>query len=677
VEPTYQLVARAAALGNARYRPWYLYPRNGVEVVKRLSEAFAASSTYHTARLRDSAAAFWLYLADKYDGLQKRPQFLDKPEYVDWWGKDWYRTGPRSNLVKLRVDALTAWLFADPPRLEVKSLGAPFELRRAVEDRSLALDSTVNEIEALISLMETGRDGWLTGWGACLPVVRSDRMEYKRLLASQVWWDPTEGSSPWSMIICELRDRWDLCSWYEGLDRERLSLSQKNHRNKVGCIERASASSSDSLYGAEAYMTPHEWMLRMDGACNAGDQVLVVHAWRRSRTGDRDRADGRYVMAAAGPGMSDPVLLCDMPYLWADLPVCWWSPYPDPSGGITGVGISHVLKRHQKSLDHSDSVQQDHVDTLGWTKVAVDDYGASGEEASVQEFAEQQITLLRLRGLQTPVVMQVPAINESHLRWSREIERRADVDSGVPAVIQSGQTQRGAGAPAVAMVEEASLGTDRLSDAYRRWQRMRVRVGTRTLEEIEDALVLDHGFEVSFNGNDGRPYTRNWGDLHRLNERYSVGVETAGALGNTRQGRVLRALDLAAKGLLDPQIASALLTRSPDMRAGTEMQRAGVELVIDQLDELVKPDGAHEAAGAITKEQDLLAAVYFGRAYINLARQQQAEFSTIERLRTYFATAESLLAEQRQGEQGAGGMVTGGAMGEPLPAGVAGITPGA
>lgn len=650
VEPTYKLVQRAAALGGARPRPWYLYSRNTAEVARRLSDAFASSSTYHQKRLCDAAASLWLYLADKYDSVERRPQFLDRSEYVDWWGENWYRSGPRSNLVKLRVDALTAWLFADPPRLEVKSLGAPFELRREVEDRSLALDATVNEVDALISLMETGRDGWLSGWGACLPVVRADRVEYKRLLASQVWWDPVEGANPWSIAVCELRDRWDLCGWYEGLDRERLDLSRRDHRANVASLERAPASETDCLYGAEAYQTPHEWMLRLDGARNAGDQVMVIHAWRRSRTSDPERADGRYVMVACAPGLADPILLCDMPYLWADLPVCWWSPYPDPSGGVTGIGMAHVLRRHQKSLDHSDSVQQEHVDRLGWTKVAVDDFGASGEEAAIQEFADQAITIMRLRGLQTPVVMQPPAINEAHFRWSREIERRADVDSGVPAVIQSGMTQRGAGAPAVAMVEEASLGTDRLSDAYRRWQRMRIRVGARTLEEIEDALALDQDFSVSFNGADGRPYTRCWAEIHRLNERYSVGIETAGALGNTRQGRVLRALDLASKGLLDPEVAQAMLVRSPDMRAGAELQRAGVELVIDQLDELVKPTGEHDRALALTKDQDLAAAVYYARAYINLARQQRADFDTVERLRTYFATAEAL-ADELQAER--------------------------
>jgi hypothetical protein len=653
MHPTYALAMRAAKSGSARARPWYLYPRNDAEVVRRLAATFAATSSYHQDRLRDSAAALWLYLADKYGDMERRPGWLSDDRYVGWWGEGWYRNGPRSNMVKLNVDALTAWLFADPPRLEVRSNGAPFELRRAVEDRSLALDATVNETDAKIALMDIGRDGWLTGFGAGLPLVRQNRVEYRRLLASQLWWDPTEttaGKQPWSIVLCELRDRWDLCGWYEGLDREHLELSKQRQRTALQRLERLAPTACESLYDRDAYQTPHEWQLQQDGAWNGADQVLVVHAWRRSRTTDSDQADGRYVMLAAGPSMAEPVLLCDLPYLWADLPVCWWAPYPDPSGGLTGIGISHVLRSHQRSKDKSDAIQQRNVDTFGHTKVLVDAMGPSAEESVLQEYFDLGITVVSVAGMQAPQVVQPPVMSEGQLAWSREIERRAANDSGVPAVIQSGQTTRGAGAPAVAMVEEASLGTDRLSDAYSRWQRFRIRVGTCTLEAIEDALALDQDFEVSFQTSDGRPYTRNWSQIHRLNETWQVSVETAGAVAPTRNGRMLKILDWTSKGILDPRIANEMFLRTPDARSGAELQRAPVELILDQLDELVASDGDHDRAMAITLDQDLEQACYWSNLYINQAMGQRAEFATVERLRSYYAQAESLRDQKRADE---------------------------
>lgn len=653
MEPTYALAARATKAASSRPRPWYLYPRNDADVVRRLAATFASTGAYHQDRLMDAAAALWLYLADKYGDMERRPGFLSDARYVGWWGENWYRQGPRSNMVKLNVDALTAWLFADPPRLEVRSNGAPFELRRAVEDRSLALDSTVNETEAKIALMDIGRDGWLSGFGAGLPMVRQNRVEYRRLLANQLWWDPTEttaGKQPWSIVLCELRDRWDLCGWYEELDRDHLDLSKAKQRIKLQQLERLAPTACESLYDREAYQTPHEWQLQQDGAYNGADQVLVIHAWRRSRSTEEDQADGRYVMLAAGPSMAEPILLCDLPYLWADLPVCWWAPYPDPSGGLTGIGIAHVLRSHQRSKDKSDAIQQRNVDTFGHTKVLVDSMTPSSDESVLQEYFDQGITIVNVPGMQAPVAVPPPVMNEGQLAWSRELERRAQNDSGVPAVIQSGQTTRGAGAPAVAMVEEASLGTDRLSDAYSRWQRFRIRVGTCTLEAIDDALKLDQDFEVSFQTTDGRPYTRNWSKIHRLNETWQVSVETAGAVAPTRNGRMLKILDWTSKGILDPRIANEMFLRTPDARSGAELQRAPVELILDQLDELVAVDGDHERAMAITLDQDLEQACYWSQLYINQAMGQRAEFETVERLRAYYAQAESLRDQKRADE---------------------------
>jgi hypothetical protein len=451
-------------------------------------------------------------------------------------------------------------------------------------------------------------------------------------------------------VVAELWDRWALLSYFDALDPKALDISKAQRDARCEAVEKRRPCAGDWLYGRQAYQTPYQYSIELGGAGAGGgiesDTVLVVHAWRRSTTADPERADGRYVMLACMAKMSDPVLLVDQPYAWPRLPVSWWSPWPAPSGGLCGTGFAHVLRGHQKSLDKSDYQLQRHMDELGHKKVLIDSSTAEAEAQVLAEMAERRISVVRVPGMQMPQVVEMPALHEGHLAWSREVRGRAREDSGVPAVIASGETNRGAGASAVAIVEESDRATDRVSNVYNRWTRMRINVAERTMECIEDGLTANRDFRASFHDSDGswRGGT-SWSELHRLNEDYSIGLETAGALGRTRYGRLLKALDLASKGMLNPKFAQDMLEQSPDVRAATRLQSAPRQRVYKKLGELIKPNGRHDWALGLDADVDLDLAVDVCVMLINEADNAGADFETIERLRKFKATAQGLREE--------------------------------
>jgi hypothetical protein len=652
VTKTYEKASRA--LERSSYTssscPWWFYPRNSHEVAMRLQNTFKATSGFHELRLSDQAAAQWLYEHDRFT-FSSYPEFLDDSKYCDWWGSGWYKGGPRSNLVKQYVDRAVSWLFTDMPRLEVRANGAHFELQNAIEDRSLALDQTVDSDRSRLRMMEVGRDGLLTGWGAVRPVQAEDSIHYLRVQPHECWWDPAdaEKGDPWAICIAERRDRWELCSWYESQEYKALGLLKRDRDAKMGTLEKLRPTPGDWLYGNKAFQTPYQWQLEQGGSQVYSDQVLVLHAWRRSTTSVPERADGRYVMIACGPSLSEPLLLMDAPYLWTRLPVCWWAPYPAPSGGLCGTGIAHQLRGHQRASDHSDAVQQEHLDELGWKKVAVDPATMGAAEDDVlTDMAARKIAIIRVPGLQIPQIFEPPALHEGHLRYSDLVRSRAAVDSGLPATIASGTSNRGAGASGVAMIEESDRATDAVSGLYHQWQFMRIQVAERTMELIEDCLKQNRDFRATFRDEDGSWRAESWGKLHRFKEAYAITLETAGALGRTRYGRIMRALDLASKGMLDPALARQMVENSPDVRAALRLQSAPRLLVFRKLRELISPDGDHAWGATVHKDMDLSLADQMAWFMLNKADEERADFETIERLRTFRATVRGLLDEEAE-----------------------------
>lgn len=649
-------------------KPWWRLPRYSEDIAPTLHSLFRRSHRYHQSRLQSAAASMWAYERDLYE-FDRYPAGLTSA--FSWAGDDWYRKSPKSNEIKKTVDAATAWLFADQPRIEVRANGAPFEMRRVLEERSLALDQTVDSVPARIAFMDVGRDGWLTGFGAMRPVHYESRIEYRRLLAHQLWWDPVDAADgkPWMMGCIERWDRQALTAWYRDLDREHIGISREKHKLKLEAVETVDTVGGDWFYGADAYVPPYEWLIRGQGVWSeASDQVLVVHLWRRSTTAAEGKADGRYVMLVSGPQGRDGRVLIDATYGRRDLPIVWWSPYPSPSGGITGIGLAHTLMGHQMAMDKSNYRIQQHLDELGMSKLIVDS-SAGMDDKQIAAMAEKHgIAVIKVNGMNAPQVYTPEAFRGDHLNWTEALRRRVQEDSGLGQVIVTGASKLGAGASGVAQVEEEQRQTDRVSDVYERWSAMRLAAGERTIEVIEDAITTDKDFAASFMDKDGSWKKMPWSKLHRLNEQYQVTLEPTGALGRSRAGRLQKALELTDRGLIPPEIAKRMLMDSPDLRAmGRGSGLSAEDRVTKILAELSSDDGNHEQA--VDDDLNLSVALTFTNVAIDEAHNAGAKLETLKRLRDFkLAVAKRL--EQRAKEQAAsqpaptmpspaGGVITG------------------
>lgn len=625
--------------------PWWRMEKYSEELAPNLHRMFTRSHRYHSSRLRNAAAAMWAYERDLYEFDTYPTGMLNA---LSWAGDDWYRKSPKSNEIKKTVDAATAWLFADQPRIEVRANGAPFEMRRILEERSLALDQTVDSVPARINFMDIGRDGWLTGFGAHRPVHYEGRIEYRRLQAHQLWWDPVDAADgkPWMMACIERWDRQALKAWYRDLDRKSMKLSEAKHKAKLTALDSIEPVGGDWFYGADAYLPPYEWSLRDSGVwSDASDQVLVVHLWRRSTTSKEGKADGRYVMLVCGPKGRDGRVLIDAEYGRRDLPIVWWSPYPSPSGGITGVGLAHTLMGHQKAMDLSNYRIQQHLDELGISKVLVD-VSAGMDDKQITALAEKNIAIIKVSGMNAPQVIAPAAFRTDHAQWVTEIRNRVKEDSGLGQVIVNGSSQLGAGASGVAQVEEEQRQTDRVSDVYERWSAMRLTTGERTIEVIEDALTTDKDFAATFMDKDGSWKQMPWSKLHRLNEQYQVTLEPTGALGRSRAGRLQKALELAAQNLVPPEMVKRMLMDSPDLRAmGRGSGLSAEDRVTKILAELSSDDGDHEQA--VDDDLNLPVALSFTNNAIDEAHNAGAKPETIDRLRRFKLTVAKRLEAQQ------------------------------
>jgi hypothetical protein len=252
-------------------------------------------------------------------------------------------------------------------------------------------------------------------------------------------------------------------------------------------------------------------------------------------------------------------------------------------------------------------------------------------------------------GMNAPQVIAPNAFRTDHLQWTDVLRRRVQEDSGLGQVIVNGASQLGAGASGVAQVEEEQRQTDRVSDVYERWSAMRLATGERTIEAIEDAIVIDKDFEASFMDKDGSWKRMPWSKLHRLNEQYQVTLEPTGALGRSRAGRLQKALELAAQNLIPPEIVKRMLLDSPDLRAaGRASGLSAEDRVTKILAELSSDDGNHEQS--VDDDLNLPVALTFTNVAIDEAHNAGAKTETIDRLRRFKLAVAKRLEKQAADE---------------------------
>ena len=103
-------------------------------------------------------------------------------------------------------------------------------------------------------------------------------------------------------------------------------------------------------------------------------------------------------------------------------------------------------------------------------------------------------------------------------------------------------------------------------------------------------------------------------------------------------------IDLAGRKLIDETVAQEMMLSTPDVARAARLSLAGTRFVEWQLDNVIR-DAELDVSQPTNDMDDATLATAIDRAtkYIYLAHTEGAEGATLERLRTYKLTAESLL----------------------------------
>lgn len=638
--------------------PWYQAKAYDDEaILKRTLSCFKMASGWRSQRIADIAAMAWAYERDRWSRIGD-----ELPENVRPAMK-WLDEGipPSVNINKNAVDTVVNWLMVENPAIEVKTMGATFEQRRQTEMRSHALDALFNLPEYAQQHRACGRDGLSKGWAACVPRVRNGRIIFQRLHYAQVYWDPFDARDghPTMIGVVEYVDRDHIMAWYDTLQ------GVQNHRDRKAALQRCTSQvwGKNPIGGMESYqwIGPYDMELQAHDVTESTDRVCLVHWWRTASS--PAAKDGRYTLSVIGAdtGHNGGRLLVDHEFTRTTLPVVWWTPYPADEG-IDGIGLQHLLTPWQEAIDRSFFKLQRVLDKYGHIKA----FFPPGTIKNKEEFLAAGVTVIETDSLQTPSFHNPINLSPADLEWIDRCLSWSRNEYGINQMLASGGTALGANAPAVAMVEEQYRSLDRLSDIESNWQNFRLALARETLHAIDDATKLDPTFAAHFFDQNDDMQVKKWSELIRANERYTCTLEPAGALGKTRAGRISKVLDLAQRGMVDPQLAKDALLSSPDIRRMARLETAAMRLVEKQLAEIIDPDGDH--ANAMPSEGDpSQLQLDMADRYIYDARATGAEPDTVERLREYRRTAEVII--QQQAAKAAPPVPMGGAGGLPEMAG--------
>lgn len=632
---------------------WYEEKAYSDNVARRITDLMTALGRHREYRIAEIAALAWCYERDRWIARHSRgaapiPQaVIDRCQWLG--GTD--KVPPQLNLVKSAVDTLLAWLMTDLPALDVLADGARFEDRRQIEARSLALASTFDNPEAKAAYRRIGRDGLLKGFGAVWPRIRAGRLEHRRLHWHQIITDPCDArdSEPTWCGVVEMIDRRHFLAWYRGLTKLEIP-SHDARRRLIEALPRLSRNANGIAMDSVAWLGPYDWELQHAGLADVTDRLQIVHLWMPSTA--PGASDGRYVCLAYGGGAAfdagrqlnpaEAIVCIDKTFERTTLPVCWWSPFPADEG-IDGCGLGQVFLPWQESADRSLFKIQRTMDKYGHAKVIVQ----KGAIQNIESFLQAGITIVPVDGWdEKPQLVQPNALSQEDLVWIDRCMSMAKSVHGINDMMSQGLSQRGAGASGVAMLEETERQLDRVNDVREEMEGFYIRTGRETLHAIDDACAADPSFAARYRDRNGEWQQRAWRDIIGMHQDYQIRTEAAGPLGRTRSGRLAKTLDLAQRGLMDPQLAADALMSSPDVRAMARLETADMRLVEAQLTELADPSGDHSWAMP-DADTPLELAVRMSTRMIALARAQGAEEETIMRLREYKRSAEAQLADMQ------------------------------
>lgn len=628
-------------------RPWFRLPTAEApgsqaeqNVLQRICSAIDSTLKSKQQRLVDDYCASWLYQRDymiaqygsAHASLQNAPD--GAAEALSHIKDDFEVQSPA--IVKSAVDTVRNWLFSETPPIGVKAANATFEMRSAIDMYGIALDGIMNtednaDTEAIIA-----RDGSLKGFGAAWPQFEAGDVKVKRLHSHQVSYDPHDSrdGKPQCMYITEYRDKYAMLDWLKAF--EDVPFKEE----KLKAIENAPIQGTSSS-GSSTNWTIYDWELASQGISDSTPRIEVTHCFRLASS--PTAKDGRYVVFVRGSQSSNAqgTILLDQVFERTSHPVVWWTASPNDEG-IRGSGLYHDLRTWQSAIDRHMYKIQKTADKYGWPKI----YVPKGSIRNLSAFAEAGVYVIEYDpGSGMGQVGAAPAITllKEDIEWVDKLMSMAMSINGINAMMATGGSRLGAGASAVALVEENFRATDRLSSILKRWKRFKIELARQVLYVLDDVLATVPDYRAQFDYK-GTARSMKWADLRKQTGNSVIDVEMRGELAGTRAGRMATIVDLASRRLIDEATAQEMMLSTPDVRRAARISLAGTRYVEWQLDNLVR--NADLDVSMPTEDMDdqtLATAVDRATKYMYLARVEGARDETIQRLRSYKLQAEQLL----------------------------------
>lgn len=617
------------------------------ELPKTVIGAMRATDGWRSRYVRACAIAAWAYERDRLFSRQEWGEGGRLPDEHFQRVFDWLDEVPPSiNLVKSAVDTMTAWLFSQRIGVEVRAAGAKWDQKRQIEARTMALDSVMGAPKPSKVIRRVLRDGANKGIGLCRPIVRGGRVQLRRLHFYQVFFDPHDArdGEPTHVSYYEWADRREVMAWLEKLP------DVPRRKERLAKLAKLTPLTSPGHELSESGYTdaPYDWEIAASGVADATDRVCVVYSYRVA-TAD-GAADGRVVITAHGGGLVDNLergtmgglVLWDGAFPRATLPIVRFTPYP-PDEGIIGQGLEQLMRPWQAAIDRSFAKLQTALDKYGHLRIIV----PPGSIKNLDDFAAMGITVIEAETeSEVPRVFDPVTLRPEDIQWIDRVLTWSRDLYGLSQMLSQGGSDLGAGASAVALVEESFRGKDRFADVIQEVDEFELAVAREVLNAIDDAVKMDPAFKARFEDGYGRSLELSWAELTLPSGEYDLRLEPVGMLGRERSGRAAKAVELADRQVLDPTIAKEMLLSSPDIRRAAELETASIRLVEMQLDELLDPKGQHLAA-LPDDDTDLDVALPRVNQYISLSKLRGASAEAIERLREYKRIVEAKLNKRQ------------------------------
>jgi hypothetical protein len=623
---------------------WWKVPASKPdEVLNAVRHSLNTQNSWRTTTLSERYRIIWGYERDRWfqrwgtagRALAHAPSSIQR----DYAWLESATSVPSPNIVRSSTDSVVSATLAETPPVAVQASGATFEDQWSIEEFESALNALFNTPESEAAERKIARDGILTGWAHAMCTNDRGRLIVERLLPWQVAIDPYDARDgrPLSCSVSKFEDRAGLLAWLDAF--EGVQPRMGTIREQIEKMDAVPARSSSD--GDQTNWTTYDWELTLAGTREDADRLLATHSWRAASADGRE--DGRYVLTVGSGDEGSAILVLDMPFKRARIPVETFAPMPMDEG-IWGAGLGHLIVPWQEALDRAFFKVQRALDKYGHIRIVVPAGSVSG--ATKAAMSTQGVTIIETdtslpNGV--PQIYDPQVVRKEDLEHIERILNLSQTTYGINAMMSRGASQLGANASGQALQEEHYRSLDRWSDVVKNWQEFRLRLAEQMLWLVDDVLQTNKKFAASYEYL-GRPIRRSWSDLTKLRQDKNIALELRGEAALGRGGRTARIQEWASQGLLDPAIAKEALLSTPDLRKAARDALAPIRLVEWQLRMIVENDNRWDAQPDADTPRDL--AIQRVTSMIQRARVEGAKAETVERLRDYRYAAQALPTAQ-------------------------------